>query len=52
VQSIFFLFRFASCHKEYRLFLNPIVLGGGIPLFQDIKDWMKLKLPNERLRGS
>ena len=29
---------------EYRLFLNPIVLGGGIPLFQDIKDWMKLKL--------
>ncbi|MEO6890050.1 MAG: dihydrofolate reductase family protein [Ktedonobacteraceae bacterium] len=29
---------------EYRLFLNPIVLGGGIPLFQDIKEWMKLKL--------
>ncbi|MBA2394327.1 MAG: dihydrofolate reductase [Ktedonobacteraceae bacterium] len=29
---------------EYRLFLNPIVLGGGIPLFQDIKGWMKLKL--------
>ena len=29
---------------EYRLFLNPIVLGGGIPLFHDIKDWMKLKL--------
>ncbi|MGH2479865.1 MAG: dihydrofolate reductase family protein, partial [Ktedonobacteraceae bacterium] len=29
---------------EYRLFLNPIVLGGGIPLFQDIKDWTKLKL--------
>ena len=29
---------------EYRFFLNPIVLGGGIPLFQDIKDWMKLKL--------
>ena len=29
---------------EYRLFLNPIVLGGGIPLFQDIKEWTKLKL--------
>lgn len=29
---------------EYRLFLNPILLGGGIPLFQDIKEWTKLKL--------
>jgi dihydrofolate reductase len=29
---------------EYRLLLNPIVLGSGIPLFQDIKDPMKLKL--------
>ncbi len=29
---------------EYRLFLNPIVLGGGIPLFQGISDWTKLKL--------
>ena len=29
---------------EYRLFLNPIVLGGGIPLFQDIKSWTKLQL--------
>jgi dihydrofolate reductase len=29
---------------EYRIFLNPIVLGGGIPLFQDIEDTMKLKL--------
>jgi dihydrofolate reductase len=29
---------------EYRIFLNPIVLGGGIPLFQDIKDTTKLKL--------
>ncbi len=29
---------------EYRLFLNPIVLGGGIPLFQDLKAWTKLKL--------
>lgn len=29
---------------EYRLFLNPILLGGGNPLFQDIKKWTKLKL--------
>jgi dihydrofolate reductase len=29
---------------EYRLFLNPIVLGGGIPLFQDISGWQRLKL--------
>jgi dihydrofolate reductase len=29
---------------EYRIFLNPIVLGGGIPLFQGISDWTKLKL--------
>ena len=29
---------------EYRLFLNPIVLGGGIPLFQGVSDWTKLKL--------
>lgn len=29
---------------EYRLFLNPIVLGGGIPLFQGGGDWKKLKL--------
>jgi dihydrofolate reductase len=29
---------------EYHLFLNPIALGGGIPLFQDISEWTKLKL--------
>src|SRR5260221_12103905 len=29
---------------EYRLFLNPIVLVGGIALFQYIKNWTKLKL--------
>jgi dihydrofolate reductase len=30
---------------EYRIFLNPIVLGGGIPLFQGLlSDWTKLKL--------
>ena len=29
---------------EYRLFLNPIVLGGGTPLFRGFSDWTKLKL--------
>jgi dihydrofolate reductase len=29
---------------EYYLFLNPIVLGDGIPLFQGVSDWTKLNL--------
>jgi dihydrofolate reductase len=29
---------------EYRLRVHPIVLGGGIPLFKDIKEPMNLKL--------
>jgi dihydrofolate reductase len=29
---------------EYRLTVNPIVLGNGIPLFKDIKDKINLKL--------
>lgn len=32
----------------YWLFVNPIVLGRGIPLFVDIKDRIKLKLMNTR----
>ena len=37
----FFLF----CVKfEYRINVNPIVLGGGIPLFKGIKKTMPLKL--------
>ena len=28
----------------YWLFVNPIILGRGIPLFSDIKDKIKLKL--------
>ncbi|MBS1682291.1 MAG: dihydrofolate reductase family protein [Bacteroidetes bacterium] len=28
----------------YWLFVNPIILGQGIPLFQDVKDKIKLKL--------
>ncbi len=29
---------------EYRLGLNPLILGGGNPLFKPSPDWMKLKL--------
>ena len=32
----------------YWLFVNPIILGKGIPLFVDIKDKIKLKLLNTR----
>jgi dihydrofolate reductase len=32
----------------YWIFLNPIVLGQGIPLFTDIKDKIKLKLQDAR----
>ncbi len=32
----------------YWLFINPIVLGQGIPLFKDIKDKIKLKLLSSR----
>ena len=30
------------------LFVNPIILGQGIPLFADVKDKIKLKLLNTR----
>jgi dihydrofolate reductase len=33
---------------EYRLIVNPVVLGRGIPLFKDIKDRLDLKLINTR----
>lgn len=32
----------------YWLFVNPIILGQGIPLFEDIKDRIKLKLLTTR----
>jgi dihydrofolate reductase len=36
----------------YWLFVNPIILGRGIPLFADIKDQIKLKLLTTRQFGS
>lgn len=29
---------------EFWLFVNPVILGQGIPLFEDVKDRIKLKL--------
>lgn len=29
---------------EFKLTVSPVVLGGGIPLFKDVKDRMKLDL--------
>jgi dihydrofolate reductase len=37
---------------EYRLTVNPVVLGSGIPLFKDIKDRIDLKLLNAKTFGS
>ncbi len=37
---------------EYRLMLNPIVLGGGTPLFQSINQPLKLKLIKTRVFSS
>jgi dihydrofolate reductase len=33
---------------EYRLNVNPVILGSGIPLFQDIQDTINLKLLNAK----
>ena len=37
---------------EYRLNVNPIVLGGGNPLFADIKDQINLQLVSAKLYAS
>ena len=37
---------------EYQLLVHPVVLGGGKPLFQDIKDTVKLKLVNTKTHPS
>jgi dihydrofolate reductase len=37
---------------EYQLLVHPIILGGGKPLFQDIKDRAKLKLVNTKTHPS
>lgn len=37
---------------EYRLMMNPVILGQGVPLFQDIKQQLSLKLLKSRAFAS
>lgn len=37
---------------EYQLLFHPVILGGGKPLFQNIKDQVKLKLVNSKTHPS
>jgi len=37
---------------EYQLLVHPVILGSGKPLFQDIKDQVKLKLVNAKTHPS
>ena len=37
---------------EYQLLYHPVILGSGKPLFQDIKDRVKLKLVNSKTHPS
>ncbi|HEV2582586.1 MAG TPA: dihydrofolate reductase family protein [Ktedonobacteraceae bacterium] len=37
---------------EYQILVHPVILGGGKPLFQDIKDKVKLNLVNTRAHPS
>ena len=37
---------------EYRIILNPVLLGSGRPLFQDVRQRLRLKLSSTKLFGS
>jgi dihydrofolate reductase len=37
---------------EYQVLVHPVILGGGKPLFQNIKDQVKLKLVNSKTHPS
>lgn len=37
---------------EYRLMVNPIVLGNGTPLFKDNSGWLKMKLLRTKIFGN
>lgn len=37
---------------EYQVLVHPVILGGGKPLFQDIKDAVKLKLVSSKTHPS
>jgi dihydrofolate reductase len=37
---------------EYRLFVSPVVLGGGTPYFPVLEEWMNLELVETQTFGS
>ena len=41
-----------SLIDEYQILVHPVILGSGKPLFQDIKDQVKLKLVNSKTHPS
>jgi dihydrofolate reductase len=46
--SIVSAFTQSGLIDDYRVFINPVVLGSGKPLFKDLKERLKLKLINTK----
>ena len=52
VYSSWQLFDVRHVIDEYRIMLNPVVIGKGTPLFKNVKDQINLKLLNTRTFGN